>query len=344
MVVILDNEGYAYSYGWNIVVEKIENTPKMKSVSSGFKHSVLVDINGFVWVIGNNNHGQLGVYGEGVDSPIKLENVSSIHSAICGLYSSFLLTEEFDVIAFGENSDGQLGFYEDGFDSYEPKKVENLPKIKSVVGKISSSLFLDFGGNVWAIGDDYRGGLGIEPSLLDLEERRLRMVPNLPYIVSIHSMYAHTVLIDCFGKAWSFGSNDCGELGLGDYNDRCSATCIDSVENIFTAACGNNKTALVSKSGSVWVCGNNNSQYLGINIESNISVPTLLDGIPPISSVKFDNYDDQIMLTDTKGYIWVIMGFADDELCIYKIKSNEEEPFISEQTDTSRFHKTKSAK
>ena len=71
--VFLDEDGSVWTCGYNgygqlglghfgntSTPSKIENIPKMSSISAGYYHTLLLDENGEVWTCGYNAYGQLG--------------------------------------------------------------------------------------------------------------------------------------------------------------------------------------------------------------------------------------------------------------------------------------------
>src|SRR3990167_2087690 len=90
---------------------KMENIPKMSSISAGYYHTLLLDENGEVWTCGYNAYGQLGRPAEinqmsanvvKMPSPVKFKSVSA------GNYHSVFLDVEGRVWGCGHNRNASL--------------------------------------------------------------------------------------------------------------------------------------------------------------------------------------------------------------------------------------------
>lgn len=86
-------------------------------------------------------------------------------------------------------------------------------------------------------------------------------------IVQIAAGLHHSVLLTDEGNVYTFGSNQFGQLGLGDFNNRFSPTKVktDMVTrgSITQIAAGSNHTILLSSLGEVLTFGSNQNQQLG---------------------------------------------------------------------------------
>ena len=96
----------------------------------------------------------------------------------------------------------------------------------------------------------------------------------------------HTLLIDEDGQAWVTGSNNEGQLCLGDFNDRLIPQQIPIDSTIVGAAVGSEHTLLLLEDGSVYGCGSNDLGQLGLggNVES-ANIPTLIEGLGTVDGV-----------------------------------------------------------
>jgi alpha-tubulin suppressor-like RCC1 family protein len=114
--------------------------------------------------------------------------------------------------------------------------------------------------------------------------RRLTRVPQAVFAGSRVIMVAcgreHTMAGTAAGHAWTCGSNDYGQLGVGLAANRLGFTQVDAEQlgsaRIVMAACGAIHSLVVSAEGHVWTFGCGDFGCLGLNDEQDRLVPTLL--------------------------------------------------------------------
>ena len=85
---------------------------------------------------------------------------------------------------------------------------------------------------------------------------------------------------------FSFGDNQCGELGTGDSTNRLTPTRVDGLGPVRQVAVSNFHTGIVTDDGNLFMCGNGNHGRLGLgNMEDqgferrdrfNLATPTLV--------------------------------------------------------------------
>eukprot|EP01083_Nonionella_stella_P184964 673157_1 len=75
-------------------------------------------------------------------------------------------------------------------------------------------------------------------------------------IVKISS-YLHSLCIDTNGCVYAWGMNECGQLGLGDCDNRCTPQMLDVLKshNALDVAVGCGFSLILTDKGNVWSCG-----------------------------------------------------------------------------------------
>lgn len=129
--VVLDKTGNVYGFGCNqygqigILNKDTDNIidiatlnpffkyKNIESISSGNSHSICINNNGYLWLFGRNQFGQLGTgniteWDEGVFKPHLFQSLTDfenilISSASCGLNHTIVLSKKNEIYAFGEN-------------------------------------------------------------------------------------------------------------------------------------------------------------------------------------------------------------------------------------------------
>ncbi|CAG9463842.1 unnamed protein product [Pedinophyceae sp. YPF-701] len=119
-----------------------------------------------------------------------------------------------------------------------------------------------------------------DPKKKDQEAERLIKYPNLTephrfkavigkkiHLIAAGSSACHSVIVDGDGKAYAFGRNEFGQLGLGDTVQRNAPTQIEGPlkdKKVVAAACGKHHTIVVTEDGEAYAMGSNKHGQLGI--------------------------------------------------------------------------------
>ena len=293
--VCVDYEGFVWSFGENNwgqlgtgnktnfnVPQKIEDIPPVHAVSCGARHTLMITINSNLWSCGSNIHGEL-CHGDEEDrlKPQKtsFSNISKISAGFC---HSLFQNKKGEIFSCGDNHEGQCG---SGFDDYQitPSLIPDIPpNIIQFVGGPHHSLFLDSEGNVFSVGFNEYGALGLGHNRTQYE---LNKIPNIPPIKTI----SHMSLIDFDGNLWTFGHNLYGQLGHGDKNHIYTPKIITTLKDIqqISYGCGNHFIAKNSKN-QIFVTGNNNHGQLGTGDTESVSIPKEID--PQYSTIWRDEF------------------------------------------------------
>src|SRR3990167_4482168 len=233
--------------------------------ASGSHHSLFLDPLGTVWSCGNNENGRLGLGDEKhryVPEPII--NLPKIISAIALGGSSIFLDCEGSVWACGYNKNGELGLG-DTRNRHMAEKIGGLPKIKLITGGWHWSMLMDEAGNVWVCGGNQKGELGLGHTI---QIHSPIVNKNLFGVVAVAGgLGNYSVFLDKAGNIFTCGSNEDGQLGLGDKKDRHTPQKVNNIPPISSLSCCNAAVGymqIVDEEGRVWSCGNNGHGQLGL--------------------------------------------------------------------------------
>lgn len=90
------------------------------------------------------------------------------------------------------------------------------------------------------------------------------LIPNVNGIVCCSAKSYHNVLIDYKYRAWTFGNNCNGQLGVDDCNFRATPAIIENLPDIVSGAVGSYHTLLLDSEGNSWSFGKNYFGQLGL--------------------------------------------------------------------------------
>jgi len=256
-------------------------TKSFVQVAAGFQHSACLTADGLVFVSGD----QLGV--EDTEHRVvptlvrgELQGRKVLQVA-AGAAHTVCVTEDGAVLVFGSNGNGQLGVG-DIQEKYVPTLLRGELENKSVI-QVSAgdgySVFVTADGLVFACGYNSKGQLGVGGT----EER------NVPTLVTgqlqgktavyVAASDNHTLCITTDGSLFSWGDNECGQLGVGDTESRHVPTLVTGLQGkrVVHVAAGQSHTICSTADGSVFTWGGGDDGKLGLgDDESDRLLPTLV--------------------------------------------------------------------
>jgi alpha-tubulin suppressor-like RCC1 family protein len=206
------------------------------------------------------------------------------------------------------------------YDKYERDTIgttSNLPNeptvftekidISSTSAYSTHTTFLDTSGKVYAVGEGGTGQLGSGNTTTISTPAPITYF-NTIHISSISAGAGHTIFLDSFGRVYSVGRGEFGQLGRGDTTSISTPAPISYFDTILISSiyAGGLRTMFLDTFGKVYAVGYNVSGQLGRGDTTNISTPepiTYFD-IIPISSVSIG--EDHTIFLDTTGKVYAV--------------------------------------
>ena len=194
-------------------------------------------------------------------------NISKISAGFC---YSFFQNDKGEIFSCGYGACG-LGHFNEI--QITPSLVHNAPEniVQFFCGS-SHSLFLDSEGNVFSVGENELGQLGLGHNTYQNE---LKKIGNIPPIKIISCTEASSYLIDFEGNLWSFGYNEYGQLGHGDTTDITTPKIVNTlkyIQQISHGSCGYHFLAKNSQN-QIFVTGLNDFGQLGTGDTYSVAIP-----------------------------------------------------------------------
>ena len=112
---------------------------------------------------------------------------------------------------------------------------------------------------------------------------------------------SHSLYLDPLGSVWSCGSNQFGQLGLGN-TKTITPQKINKLPPIISVSAGHWFSLFVGANGSVWSCGNNLFGKLGLGEVKDRHVPEQIKNLPKIISASALRYSS--IFLDCEGSVW----------------------------------------
>lgn len=236
-------------------------------VEAGNDHSVLLMSDGTVKTTGSNDDGQLGYDGYSSGNSFERVRVDSARAIFAGGASTAIVTTSGVAYTWGADDSGQL-HDGDTDDEYYPVKISGSA-VSVALGE-HHSLMLKDNGTVTAAGTGSYG---------ELFSTQSSIVTKPAYTAKDIAVYAagkdHSAAIDNSGRLYTWGNNDKGQLGLGDYNSRNNPTKVKLDDEAVNVWCGDKVTIVQTKDNTTYVFGDNSGYLLGMSTKTQtINKPT----------------------------------------------------------------------
>ena len=284
--VCVDCEGFMWTFGRNSsgqlgtgnkknfnVPQKIQDIPRVLSVSCGDNHTLITTNDLNLWSCGRNNFGQLCQEDAEDRSKPRQTSFSNILKISAGTAHSLFQNDKGEIFACGNNEYGACGLGHVNHPQITPSLILNIPSdIVQFVSGYMQCLFLDSEGNVYSVGYNGNGELGLGHNT---HQNVLTKIPNIPCIKVISCVYPSCYLIDFEGNLWSFGYNTFGQLGHGDttpLNTPKIIPTLKDIQQISHGSCGSHFLAKNSQN-QIFVAGRNSNGQLGTGDTQSLSIP-----------------------------------------------------------------------
>jgi alpha-tubulin suppressor-like RCC1 family protein len=294
-------------------IEKLKYLCHVMSVPQELPLSHFIDDSGQVYVWGNNEYGQLGLGDE--------DNRSNPE-----LMTSFANTK---IIQLFDNSDSTSLFltnenqvYVCGLDvGTRPElinEIDNISIIRISAG-FSHRLFLTDAGQVYGMGTNEYGQLGLGRGCYEIEFALIDTLPQIKIIQVIGRRYFSLFLTNT-GQVYACGLNDYGQLGLGDVDNIYKPELIKSLNhvNIIQISAGEDYSLFLTDTGDVYACGKNGYGQLGLNDHTHRDKPTLIttfsSGKFPIKIIQVSAGVDHSLFLTNIGRVYACGSNEDGQL------------------------------
>ena len=222
----------------------------------------------------------------------------SVASIVCAEQSTFSLCCDGEVYSFG----GVI-VDEDGIEEvvFPPKVIPSLKNITSICGGVSHCVCLDYDGNVFTLGGNLYGAIGI-----GVDSNTLRFTPipqkvNLPPCAQISCGDYFAMCLTNDGFLYSFGSNNKGQLGLGNTQSMNSPQKIEFLKDVEFIECGNNHTFCKTLNNEIYCWGDNNCGQLGLGNNTNQNTPILCSSLSNEDVIDFKCGDEHSLVLTSNG-------------------------------------------
>ncbi|XP_056659298.1 probable E3 ubiquitin-protein ligase HERC3 isoform X9 [Monodelphis domestica] len=240
----------------------------IKEVACGGNHSIFLLEDGEVYTCGLNTKGQLGHEREG-NKPEQIGALADQHiiHVACGESHSLALSDQGQLFSWGAGSDGQLGHTTTEDSVAIPRLIKKLNQ--QMILQVSCGnwhcMALAADGQFFTWGQNRHGQLGLGKEFpSQASPQRVKSLEGIP-LAQVAAGGAHSFALSLSGAVFGWGRNNAGQLGLSDETDRQSPCHVKLLrtQKVVYISCGEEHTAVLTKSGGVFTFGAGSFGQLG---------------------------------------------------------------------------------
>ena len=243
-------------------------------ISGGYKACASIKTDGTLWTWGQGNYGQLGLGNTtNYSSPKQVGALTTWSTISMGtsLQAMSAIKTDGTLWTWGMNVVGVLGLGNTTYYS-SPKQVGSLTNWSNGASANLCSYAIKTDGTLWSWGYNGSGGLGLGNLTNYSSPKQIGALTNWASVTA--SAGSFVIALKTNGTLWSWGTNNFGQLGLGDTTDRSSPVQIGSLATWANQTCGSGGVLAIKTDGTIWSWGRNGAGQLGLGNTTNYSSPT----------------------------------------------------------------------
>ena len=248
---------------------------------SAASHTAAIRTNGTLWTWGRNLYGTLGDNtAVNRSSPVSVVGGFTDWCGVsAGGFHIAAIRTNGTLWTWGFNSNGQLGDNTSGVGTCKSSPVSVVGGFTdwcqvSAGGQMTAAIRTN--GTLWSWGSNGYGRLGDNTTVN--KSSPVSVVGGFTNWCQVSAGYSHTAAVRTNGTLWTWGLNGCGRLGDNTIVNKSSpVSVVGGFTNWCQVSAGNQHTAAIRTTGSIWTWGFNGKGQLGDN--------TIVDKSSPVSVV-----------------------------------------------------------
>lgn len=272
------------------------------TVATAFRDTTLVITeSGTVWAFGRNDYAQHGSgdYNDHLE-PVEVVGLRNVIAAALGSYHALALDSDGQVWVWGENYRGQTGLGRSSHGSALPVRLSMVSEITAVAAGENFSLAVADDGTVWAWGDNSNGQLGLGESVgIAFEPVQ---ISGLEDVVAVFTGSTSAFALHSDDTLSVWGSNDQGQLGLGDTVNRFIPEPHPIWTSVRAVAAGEEFTLVLQSDGTLRGAGS--GVYLGGGLSGIQPIPVDIPGLFDVVNVAAGESHALAVLSDGSVFAW----------------------------------------
>jgi alpha-tubulin suppressor-like RCC1 family protein len=321
----IDKNGRAWGWGLNTSGQVGDNSVTQRNtpvsvlgavktfcqISGASNHSVAIDKNGRAWAWGFNQFGQVGDNSVTQrNTPVSVQGAVKTFCQISGGQNhSLAIDKNGRAWGWGANSTGLLAL--GGIISaFTPVTITGATKTFCAISAADAfSTAIDKNGRAWGWGNNNHGQIGDNSIVSKVTPVSvLGTVKTFCKITAggVVNSSSFTLALDKYGRAWSWGRNDVGQLGNNaTISQRTPVSVLGGVKTFCEISAGVNQpfALAIDKNGRAWAWGVNGNGQLGNNTVISQRTPvSVLGAVKTFCKVSVGGFHS--LAIDKNGRLW----------------------------------------
>lgn len=276
----------------------------VEKINFGFENSAAITKDGSLYIWGKHNpipDEPSGLF-MNPDTPEKI--MDNVRSVSLGTYHTAVIKTDNTLYMWGYNSMGQLGNGKSGMYEYSDTPVKIMDDVMCVSLGFLHSAAVTYDGSLYTWGCNRNGQLGNGKSgESEIEAEPVKIMDNVRY-VSVGDEHSAAVTED--GSLYMWGYNKYGQVGNGKSGENEIQTePVKIMDNVQYVSLGLLHSAAITKNGSLYMWGANDSGQLGNGEEGQdalSAVPVKI--MDNVETVSLGNGHSGALTKDGKLYMW----------------------------------------
>lgn len=228
----------------------------IKRVSCGEEHAAFIAADGYVYSMGSNAAGRLGIGDFDLtqsSSPCLVEGLLGCVDISCGWGHTVAVTEDGKAFSWGVGDYGALGLgHTESQWVPTPVKMAKPTRQVSCGSRHTALLAGHHSLELYTCGAGEAGQLGTGRREIELMPVLVKTEP----LKKVASGVSHTLLLTERGAVFAFGGNSFGQLGVGHKKSTCLPLRVQSLDNIqIKKLCASTHSAALTEGGDLYVWG-----------------------------------------------------------------------------------------
>ena len=299
--------GFEYQLGNGehcIAESPIKIMDDIEKICFGFENSAAVTKDGSLCIWGKYKPNPAEAKELFINPPFPEKIMDDVKSVSLGNYHTAVIKNDNTLYMWGENSKGQLGNGKSGIYEYSDTPVKIMEDVRCVSLGFLHSAAVTGDGSLYTWGCNRNGQLGNGKSgESEIEAEPVKIMDNVQY-VSVGD--EHSAAITKNGSLYMWGQNDFGQAGNGKSGEsEIQTEPVKIMDNVQYVGLGAKHSAAITKDGSLYMWGANDSGQLGNGEEGYkafSAVPIKI--MDNVEAVSLGNGHSGALTKDGELYMW----------------------------------------